>query len=1169
MAQADGEVIVDTRIQTKGIEDGSRDINSCVKKLASSVSQFGEKVQLAFDKQANSIIRMNNQYVAQEAKVAALRAKVEELKEQQIPTEEYAEYQKQCENAEKKLNRLKAAQDKFNKTNGNVDSSRYKSLQYDIQRAEREIEAAQDAMQDMEKCGTAFAIGINIEKVQAAMQKLEAEEAKLESYGGRIRTALDEMAYRFDEVFSKWAEASEKVDLSYYSEEILEVSEAQEEAGNKASFFGTLLNGTKTALLGVAHVANRGTFGTWDQSPLVGIKNALINIKQHLETVFKAVCKVGLQMAQLAGRGVIGGLKKLSAGILGINKSVNKTSGTFGTSLKSIIKYTIGIRSLYTLFNKLKSAVKEGLDNLVQYSDKVKQSVSSVTSSTKTLKNSLAAAFAPILNAAAPALTTLIQLLTKATNAVGMFVAALTGQETYTKAVDIWEDYAASLSDTASSAKDAAEATEDYLSPLDDVNKYNNPSSSGTGSSALSPSEMFETVEISSSIKGMAKKLKNLLKKEDWAGLGEYVADRVNKGMQKVYDLISWDTVGPKVTYFVNAFTQAFNSFADNINWRLLGRTLGTGLNTAVNTLNGLITGINWKSLGTGLSEGFRGLLDEVDWTNLGSLLCNRFMISWNILDGFVTDMFRQDGAGLTGWQQLGKALAEAFNGAFGGVDYTTIGLTLSNGLNGLAQSIQSFTGTVDWHGLAISLTNGFNSFITNTDWAFLAASLSGFVIQLLGGIATAIENTDWRALGESVKEFLCGIDWNGIADALFEAIGAALGGLAAFLWGTIKDAWDDVVQWWYDTAYEDGKFTIQGLLEGICQVLVNIGDWIYDHIFAPFIDGFKKAFGIHSPSTVMQEMGSYIIDGLLAGLKNNIDKVISWFRNVKAWVLGEFDDSEKWLVKSGNSTLQGFADGMERSRTSRLENTLKETTASMKSAFNNSSEWASVGGNICDGISSGIDSNRSRLQHNISKLSQDLLQNAKNALGIHSPSRLFRDEVGYFLGLGVAEGMEASEPEILDAVSAVTDDMADEMNNADNALSVRAGIDQIDSILDSFADRVCASFANMTARMEMIAQGMNLSIPTGNMKLPNLSTPYLAQGTIVPQNAKKANNYQGESDVQESMIRRVIQQELSGYQGNTYKVNATVSRKVLFDLVIEEGKMRQGQTGRNDFELK
>nr|DAZ06215.1 MAG TPA: hypothetical protein [Caudoviricetes sp.] len=66
------------------------------------------------------------------------------------------------------------------------------------------------------------------------------------------------------------------------------------------------------------------------------------------------------------------------------------------------------------------------------------------------------------------------------------------------------------------------------------------------------------------------------------------------------------------------------------------------------------------------------------------------------------------------------------------------------------------------------------------------------------------------------MQELLVNIDWNGVVSRLSEAIGAAFGGFAAFLWGLIGDAWKKVVQWWKDTAYKDGKFTISGLLNGI-----------------------------------------------------------------------------------------------------------------------------------------------------------------------------------------------------------------------------------------------------------------------------------------------------------------------------------------------------------------
>lgn len=115
--------------------------------------------------------------------------------------------------------------------------------------------------------------------------------------------------------------------------------------------------------------------------------------------------------------------------------------------------------------------------------------------------------------------------------------------------------------------------------------------------------------------------------------------------------------------------------------------------------------------------------------------------------------------------------------------------------------------------------------------------------------------------MGNGIADFIGSIDWTRLFERLSEGIGAALGGLADLLWGLIKDAWNSVVEWWQETAFEDGQFTITGLLNGILEGIKNIATWIYEHIFKPFVDGFKKAFDIHSPSKVMEEMGGYIIE--------------------------------------------------------------------------------------------------------------------------------------------------------------------------------------------------------------------------------------------------------------------------------------------------------------------
>ena len=62
---------------------------------------------------------------------------------------------------------------------------------------------------------------------------------------------------------------------------------------------------------------------------------------------------------------------------------------------------------------------------------------------------------------------------------------------------------------------------------------------------------MFEEVPIESSLKGIADKIKELIQNEDWEGLGAYIADGINKGLQKIYNVINWDNVGHQVHYRV------------------------------------------------------------------------------------------------------------------------------------------------------------------------------------------------------------------------------------------------------------------------------------------------------------------------------------------------------------------------------------------------------------------------------------------------------------------------------------------------------------------------------------------------------------------------------------------------------------------------------------------
>lgn len=828
------------------------------------------------------------------------------------------------EGLDKLQNKLKSVQNELAKTRyelekglrfGDIDIGDKKYQQYEIKTTELEFseealkrkieEVTENIARKSEEAKNAFesnlsnlkAPEINETNLDKLHTRLEKEEANLKKYRtdlengitmGRIKVDIDDSGYR---------KAREQIALTEKTIEAL--NEKINEVGGGTNAFQKL----KDRISGLQNVGGK-------------IKNTF----SKLASAFKNFAAAAKSAGSLIG--------KAGKSILGLRSANEKNNVSLAGGFKTILKYAFGIRSLYILINKLKSAMVEGYGNLAQYSSTVNGSISSVLSSLNALKNALAAAFAPILNVVAPYISAFIDMLTSAANAVARFFAALTGKKIATQAVKTTTNYAAGLADVGSAAGNATDGVKDLdkaLSVLgfDELNQLTEQPKSSGGSSGgggaggsgsdISPMDMFEDVPIESAISEWAERIRKAFYAEDWQGLGEVLADGLNKGLQKVYDAISWDNVGPKITYFVNAFTQSFNSLVDNLDWDLLGRTIGTGFNTIVNTLNLLIEGIDWINLGKSFANGIMGIVNEVNWKNLGNLLGNAFMIAWETLYGFVSNL---------DFKELGLAIADVIKGA-----------------------------------------------VEKIDFKLIAKSISKLAIGILTTLSTAVQNVDWQSVGKKVAEGLASVDWSGIADALFEALGSVLGGLAAFLWGLIEEAWNSVVEWWHDVAYEDGEFTIQGLLDGIVEALKNIGEWIKENIFDPFIDGFKEAFGISSPSKVMEEMGKFLIEGLLNGINSLIDNILSIFENIKEKITeiwdkvksslsniwtsiktqaGKLFSAVKTTISNAWSAVKKTTSNVWNNIKSTLSNTWSNLKSSVSSAFDNmkntvSSAWSNV----------------------------------------------------------------------------------------------------------------------------------------------------------------------------------------------------------------------------------
>lgn len=204
------------------------------------------------------------------------------------------------------------------------------------------------------------------------------------------------------------------------------------------------------------------------------------------------------------------------------SKGAAKHQSKFGDALKNVtaklkggvltvLKYAFSIRSVFALFKKMKDAAKEGFGSLAQQFPEFNDSMSMITNSLSKLKYSFAGAFAPLITTAAPYIKQFVDMLSSVIAKVGEFIAAISGQETYYRAIDTQESYAESLEDTADAAKDAA----GQLMGFDKLNVIN--SNSGSGGSGKGKGKdntiRYEEVAVSEGMRSLGEKGREFIEK--------------------------------------------------------------------------------------------------------------------------------------------------------------------------------------------------------------------------------------------------------------------------------------------------------------------------------------------------------------------------------------------------------------------------------------------------------------------------------------------------------------------------------------------------------------------------------------------------------------------------------------------------------------------------------
>lgn len=622
----------------------------------------------------------------------------------------------------------------------------------------------------------------------------------------------------------------------------LESAESDEEAAKLAS----QLNGVEKQLIGLQSSA----------------ENTEQKINRSLRNAFEPAEKETNRF-KTAFSGMLTGIKTSAA------KGAQSFKSSFGAAFSAVKNLgsksfnflkSVGTKAVSALKNKF-SGLKGSVDGLNKPFSRLGQSIKSALKSTflmaglyaafRGIKSALSEAcegneeFAKSLNEIKANLNIAFQpILSAVMPAINTLMSGLAqaakALATFTSEL-FGSTYEKSL-ETVKKVKEVgkeAQKNSTYLASFDEMNVAQDTSSESSSDSSDESGIDYSALDGKGvELPDWAERMKEAIRSGDWNGVGKLLGERVNAAVSK-------------------------------INWTKIKKTINGAAKKAAQGFNGLIEGIDWKKLGAAAGEGVN-----------------------TVFGGIYTFMTTFD------WTGFGSSIAEFLNSSIKTADWGLIGRTFASSWNAVIDTAYAFVTGFDWSGFGLSIGESVNAWFDEIDFAKAGETLSAAISGVLDTAITFLQTVDWQGIGEKVWTFLKSIDWSGIVSRLFELIGSAIGAAVSLLWGFIKDAVFSIRDYFREQIEDCGGNIVEGLFMGIGGALVNLGTWIKDNVFTPFLEGFKKCFGIHSPSTVMSEQGGFIMSGLLGGVSAKITAVTDKFKEVLKKIKAVFTSVPQWFKK-------------------------------------------------------------------------------------------------------------------------------------------------------------------------------------------------------------------------------------------------------------------------------
>ena len=538
----------------------------------------------------------------------------------------------------------------------------------------------------------------------------------------------------------------------------------------------------------------------------------------------------------------------------------------------------------------------------------------------------------------------------------------------------------------------------------------------------------------------------------------------------------------------------------------------------------------------------------------------------------------------------IGSAIAGVFSGIVG----------LFSGIGSVLMGALTIIGTV-----VTAILGAFGIVVTAPAWvvgaivaAVVAIGVAIFVFRdqivefFTVTIPEAFSNA-WNAVTNFFEQlpemigyglgFLVGTLWNFFTVTLPEAFNNGLQALQQWGSDVLNFLTVDVPNFFIGLPEQFGQFAtdcIDGLVNGWNNMIDTAVQAITDFVNG-FIQGFKDAAGIHSPSTVFEGFGGFIIEGLINGITNFVGGAVDAITGVATSVANGFSGAvsgaaewgsgvvnsigsgingavsfasgaintvgntvkDTWnnsilkgAIDWGADTIKNVASGI--SRADNIPEAVSNVSTTLKSSFETlKSSAISWGSNMVSGFISGINS----MKESVGSAVAGITQKAKQFIGFHSPSEKGEGQHIVEWGSNMVSGFCDGIIENSDLVSetmedVITNPVSDVLGNKSKIpISARISSSQelsLDNMLNTYLSKMVTLLTEISFGIRTAIGGTSITSANGS-----ISNNPIDKATEMVQKVVETSTATNSKILQVNINHGAIHNEFNiGNNGNTDK---------------------------------